>query len=206
MNVLNQPVLVLNRGWQPIGETTVERALVDITGNPPSKLAMHVELETDGEGSYRLGSGTRPCSWEEWITLEVRDDRHEDRAVHTHRFTWRAPTVLICTAYDKMPARSLRWSTGNVRVRDNGVCQVSGRRLARGEGNVGHLIARAKGGRDDWTNTVYMDKQLNSAQGTKTVEEMGWKLIRKPVAPPALPVSVTLVDAKHVSWIPFLLS
>lgn len=208
-NVLTQPVLVLNKHWQAINDkATVESALIDMTGGKhgiPSKLALDVELVPDGNGGYILGSSTRPVEWSEWITLPVRTDHHDDRAVHTHRYTWRAPTVIICKVYDDMPVKTMRWSTGNVRIRDNGVCQVTGRKLSHKEGNVGHLKARAHGGTDSWENTVYMDRQLNTLQGTRTVEEMGWKLIRKPKAPPKLPASVTITEARHITWLPFLI-
>lgn len=203
---LAAPVLVLNRNWSPIGETTMKSALIDLWGQPASKLPMHVELEWDAdEEEWKLGSGTRPVPLDEWLGLPIREDHHEDRALHTHKLTFRGPTVVICSVYDEMPHRTMRWSTGNVRVRDGGICQISKRKLSHGEGNVGHDRPRSKGGRDDWANTIYMDKQLNTLQGTRTFAEMGWKPIRQPKAPPALPVAATIKLARHVQWSPFVL-
>ena len=207
-SVLSLPVLTLNRHWQPISDDqTVEQAIVAMTGGKngvPSKLGMHVELEVDENGNYSLGTGTRPCPWEEWIGLDIRNDHHQDRAVHTHRYTWRAPSVIICTVYDEMPMKKLRWSTGNVRVRDGGICQVSQQKLSKGEGNVAHDVALHRGGKNTFENTVYLRKDLNTLMGTRTFAEMGWKLARKPKAPPALPMSVTITEVKHVQWLPFL--
>ncbi len=166
---------------------------------------MHVELEPDGEGGWVLGTGTRPIDWDEWIELPIREDHHEDRALHTHRFAFRCPTVIICSVYDQVPHRKMRWSTGNVRLRDGGRCQITNRKLSTSEGNVGHDVARSKGGADSFSNTIWMDKQLNSLQGTRTFAEMGWKPIRAPKAPPTLPVSATIRTAKHVQWTPFLI-
>lgn len=203
---LNAPVLVLNTHWQPIGEATTKQAMTDMLGSPPSKLAMHVELEwNEHDEEWRLGSGTRPVSWDEWITLAVREDHHEDRVLHTHRFAFRGPTVLICSVFDEMPEKTMRWSTGNVRVRDGGVCQITNRKLSHAEGNVGHDRARANGGRDTFENTIWMDKHLNTLQGTRTFAEMGWKPIREPKAPAALPIAATIRLARHVQWHPFLI-
>lgn len=203
---LSAPVLVLNRNWSPIGETTTKQALIDLWGQPASKLPMHVELEWDAnEEEWKLGSGTRPVSLEEWLELPVREDHHEDRALHTHKFIFRGPTVVICSVYDDMPQRTMRWSTGNVWIRDEGKCQITGRKLSRAEGNVGHNIARAKGGTDCFSNTLLMDKRLNTLQGTKTFAEMGWKPLKQPKAPPALPIAATIKLARHPQWTPFLL-
>ena len=48
--ILNAPVLVLNKHWAAIGESTVERAIVDMMGDPPSKMAMNVEMQQDRDG------------------------------------------------------------------------------------------------------------------------------------------------------------
>jgi 5-methylcytosine-specific restriction endonuclease McrA len=203
--ILSAPVLVLNKHWAPIGETTVERSIVDMMGDPPSKMAMNVEMQQDRDGKWILASGSGPVPFEDWLRLPVRNDHHQDRILHTGNFAFRGPTVLICTGYDKMPRKQMRWSVGNVWVRDNGTCQVTGRKLSRAEGNVGHDKARAKGGRDEWNNVALIDRRLNTIQGTKSFAEMGWKLLKQPKAPPALPASVTIRVAKHIQWEPFIL-
>ncbi len=124
-SILSQPVLVLNRNWQPIEERTVEKAITDMTGGSAPKLAMHVELIEMPDGTFKLGTGTRPVSWEEWLTLPIRNDFHQDRIIGAHRFTMRGPTVLICANYGDMHMVGEKWSTDAVRRRDKGVCQVT---------------------------------------------------------------------------------
>jgi hypothetical protein len=210
VNILAQPVLILNRHWQPHDESTVETIVKDMLSigkhGGPSKYAMHVELELDPEGQFEyggfrfnLGSGTRPCTWDEWIALEVRRDHHADLAIHSKSFTMRAPAVAICSQYDKMPLKGLRWSAGNVRLR---------RKLAKHEGNVGHDEPQSKvpQRRQDWTNTYWIDKNLNQIQGNRTFAEMGWKPIRKAKAPPKLPAWAMITEARHITWTPFLIA
>jgi 5-methylcytosine-specific restriction endonuclease McrA len=81
---------------------------------------------------------------------------------------------------------------------------VSGRKLAKGEGNAGHIVARAKGGKRTWENLVYMDSRLNTLQGTKLPEEMGWNLLTTPRAPKPIPASFHITEPKSPDQQPFV--
>lgn len=212
MSVLTLPVLVLNTNWEPLNDRyTVEAALVDMTREKgrkwgePSKIGMHVELISNDEGGYDLGPGTRPVEWDEWITLPVRTDHHEDRAVHTHLYTWRAPSVIICTGYGKMPMKARRLSSETIRERDGGICQYTGEHVGKAGGNLDHVIPRDRGGKDTFENLVWSKKQVNYDKGNRLNSEVGLTLIRPPKAPKAVPASAMIKEAKHVQWLPFLI-
>jgi 5-methylcytosine-specific restriction endonuclease McrA len=194
-------------------ETIVKDMLSIGKHGGPSKFAMHVELELDPEGQFEydgfrfnLGSGTRPCTWNEWVALEVRRDHHSDLAIHSKSFTMRAPAVAICSQYDKMPLKGLRWSPGNVHRRDNYICGYTGRKLTRARATVDHIIPRDKGGKDTWENTVTCDREVNQRKANKTPEEAGLKLLVKPKAPPKLPAWAMITEARHITWMPFLIA
>lgn len=209
ISLLDQPVLVLNAFWQPLGETTVQYALVDMTGggsDGPSKMGMNVELERDPVGNLVMRSGTRAVDWDEWLTLPIREDIHKDRALHTHRIQFRCPTVVICTSYDKMPTKSPRLSAGNIWDRDGGICQYTGRKLPRAQLNIDHVVPRDRGGRDEWTNLVLSDREINSRKGNRLNSEVGLRLIRAPQAPKPVPASLLIRTAKHITWEPFLIA
>jgi hypothetical protein len=53
---------------------------------------------------------------------------------------------------------------------------------------------------------VWCEKGLNSLKGNRRNEEIGLKLIRKPKAPPSMPLSATITEARHPAWSPFLLN
>jgi 5-methylcytosine-specific restriction endonuclease McrA len=100
-----------------------------------------------------------------------------------------------------MPKRRPKWSKRGVAKRDKFVCQITGKYAP--DGNVDHVLARSKGGRDVWSNTVWTEKNVNTKKADKSLAELGWRLIRKPVEPQEIPM-VRLIQPKHADWHPFL--
>jgi len=189
-SVLDKPiVLKLNRLWQRIGWSTPRQAFTAMVGGeyggtPPFQ-ALSITADENGE----LIEGIA-LNWDDWIKLPIRPC---DFAISTGRGEIRVPSVRR------------RVLTGKaIRERDGHRCQVSGRILKEGDGNMGHIVARAKGGARSWENLVYMDKRLNTLQGTHTPEEMGWTLLGKPIEPPAVPASYLITEPKHDSHTPFI--
>jgi hypothetical protein len=199
--ILDKPiVLKLNRLWQRIGWCTPREAFVAMCGGayggtPPAK---GLSIITDENGDLKDGVA---LDWNDWIGLPIREC---DFAISTGRGEVRVPSVIVCPEYDGMPAKSRKFSSAAIRQRDGDTCQVSGRKLAPGEGNLGHIVARAKGGSRTWENIVYMDKRLNTLQGTKLPEEMGWKLLKKPSVPAPIPACAIPAEEKHADHKPFI--
>ncbi len=208
-NVLSEPVLVLNKNWQVIEETTVEKAITDMTGGKhgvPSKFGLHVELERRPDGRLMVMGGTRAVTWAEWITLPVRDDIHRDRAIHTHKFTWRAPTIVVCSNFGKMPMTEPRFSPASIWKRDGGRCQYTNEPVTRETGNLDHVIPRDRGGRHCFENVVVSKRGINTMKGNRLNHEVGIKLLRKPTAPKPIPASAKIKVAHHITWEPFLVT
>ena len=82
-------VLVLNRNWQAINIRTPQEAFCQMATN------VATALEIDGENHIR------PVTWDEWITLPIRDG---DNAVHTVR-QWLAQTGLEYAAVHGLVTR-----------------------------------------------------------------------------------------------------
>src|SRR6185295_9731189 len=98
-DILNKTiVLVLNRNWQAINIRTPADAFCQMATN------VATALEIDGENHIR------PMTWEEWITLPIRDG---DNAVNTVRGAIRAPTVIVQSTLPKYR----RGGRGSVRRR-----------------------------------------------------------------------------------------
>ena len=200
-SVLDKPIcLSLNSSWAAIGFRTVRQAIVALNsesnGEPPL-LALDMELNEDGTIAY-----ANPLTWEEWVKLPVRPT---DFYVQTKDKPIRAPLVVVTRFYNKIPFKRPRLSTNTIYERDNQTCQYSGKKLSRSNASIDHVIPRAKGGKDDWTNLVLADKHLNSLKGDRYNHEVGLKLLRQPKAPPALPISATLREPKHPTHLPFLM-
>lgn len=207
MNVINQPVLSLNASWQAIGTKTVKDALIAMLGgdggkNPPA-VAMDMDFPIDENGNVDWDNPTNtvPVTWDVWKTLPVRD---YDLAIHTANMVIRAPRVIIQPNYGKMPTVHPRPTKESIRRRDGGICQYTGQPLSWKEGNIDHVIPRAQGGKNTFENMVWCHKDINSKKADKTPQQAGLKLIRKPTAPKAIPISATFNVAHHPSWVHFL--
>lgn len=191
-SVLDKPiVLKLNRLWQRIGWATPREAFTAMCGGmfggtPPAK---GLSITTDENGELIEGIA---LDWDEWVKLPIRDC---DFSISTGRGLVRVPSVIVSPEFDKMPLKQRKFSPKAVRERDKNRCAVTGRILAEGEGNMAHIKARAHGGTRTWENIVYMDKKLNSLQGTRTPEEMGWN-IPTPKAPNPIPACAVPTEAK----------
>ena len=183
MELLKTKVLVVNRQWQGYEETDVATALCDMCRGACTAI--------DTENMV-------PVPWDEWIKLPIREG---DRAIHTNRIAVRVPTVVCKAKYADMPKRRPKWSKRGVAKRDKFICQITGKFAP--DGNVDHVIARSKGGRDAWVNTVWTDRKVNTKKADKDLKELGWKLIKRPEAPQEVPM-VRLIQPKHEDWTPFL--
>ena len=184
-------VLVLNRAWQAINVRTVGLAVQQIMAGAAT--ALDVEM---GHG------GMRPVCWAEWLTLPVRPG---DRALGTVRGPIRAPTVIVCARYDKVPLCRPQFSARAVRLRDGNRCQYTGRLLGPGEGSLDHVLPLSRGGANTFENVVWSDRRVNNRKADRTPEEAGLRLHSTPGTPRALPVTLSIRNPHRVAdWLPFV--
>ncbi len=194
-------VLVLNSIWQPVGWSTPADVICPLCTKPGEEPRNFViDVITDPKTGQIID--TPRYTWEDWVQLPL-EPRH--LPILTRSGAIRCPTLVTMTGYSQMPLQGKTFSPRAIRERDGDTCQVSGRKLKPGEGNMGHLIAKAKGGKRTFDNIVYMDKHLNLLQGTRTVEEMGWSLIKPAVPPKPFPACASIKEAKLPEHSPFLL-
>ncbi len=192
ISIIHLPlVLVLNRAWQAINVRAVGLAVQQVMAG--SATALDVGLD----------SGVmRPVRWAEWLTLPVRPG---DRALGTVRGPVRAPTVIVCARYDKVPLRRPPFSARAVRLRDGNRCQYTGRLLGAGEGSLDHVLPRSRGGANTFENVVWSDRRVNNRKANRTPEEAGLRLRSTPGTPRAVPVTLSIRNPHHVAdWRPFV--
>lgn len=183
-------VLVLNRNWQAIHVKTPTEALSMMYSNAATG------LDIIGEDHMI------PYRWDDWVNLP-----HDPccEYISTINQKIKIPKVIVLCNYDKVPIRRPRFSINGVWSRDNGVCQYTGRKLSKNEGNIDHVIPKSKGGKTDWTNCVLSHKDINSKKANRTPEECGIKLIKKPTVPKQLPISHYIKNSHKIKeWEMFL--
>jgi len=192
MSILTKAtVLVLNRNWQAINVRTPQEAFCMMATN------VATGLEIEGEDHIR------PVTWEEWITLPIRD---QDESVQTVRGRIRVPTVIVAVNYAKVPKKRPKLCARTIRERDGNRCQYTGRLLRPEEGSLDHVVPRSHGGKDAWENLVRSAKEVNQKKADRLPHEAGLKLLSVPRAPKAVPVSALIRNPAHVEdWKLFLI-
>ena len=208
MNILNKTiVLVLNRNWQAINIRTPQEAFCQMATNVAT--ALEIEFDDDAEEMSRHAtlatchaSAIRPVTWDEWVTLPIRDG---DNAVRTVRGAIRVPTVIVAVNFAKVPKKRPKLCARTIRERDGNRCQYTGALLRPDEGSLDHVVPRSRGGPDTWENLVWSSKQVNTRKGNRLPHEAGLKLLKAPRAPKELPVSALIRNAHGVAeWKLFL--
>ena len=184
-DILNKTiVLVLNRNWQAINIRTPQDAFCQMATN------VATALEIDGENHIR------PVTWDEWITLPIRDG---DNAVLTVRGAIRVPTVIVAVNYARVPKKRPKLCAKTIRERDGNRCQYTGKLLRPDEGSLDHVLPRSRGGKDHWENLVWSDKSVNAKKGNRLPHEAGLKLLTVPRAPGELPVTALIRNNAGIS-------
>jgi len=79
------------------------------------------------------------------------------------------------------------FSRANVYARDDHRCQYCTRRLPPAQLTFDHVVPVARGGQKGWDNIVTCCIPCNRRKGDRTPEEVGFRLLRRPRRPPALP-------------------
>jgi 5-methylcytosine-specific restriction endonuclease McrA len=184
--MLDAPVLVLNRSYLPIHVTSVQRALVLLYRGMAK--AVDERYET--------------FDFRAWRGLEIDA---EDDAIGIVGGALRIPRVILLAAFDRVPRRHVRFSRTNIYARDRNTCQYCGRRHARSQLNLDHVVPRAQGGRSTWENVVCSCVECNRRKGGRTPKQAAMRLIRTPVKPRWTPIAGTLTGRRdYPEWKPFL--
>jgi len=191
MNSLNKDiVLVLNKHWQAINICTPADGLSMMYANTATGL------------DIRGKDDMVPLTWKEWVSLSCSEDDH---FVKTIQGNVKIPKIIILCRYDKVPKKRPKITRRGIWIRDQGICQYTGKKVHPNDGNIDHVIPKSKGGITDWTNCVLADKKINAKKADRTPEEAGLKLIRQPYVPKELPVSFYLTNKYNIQeWEMFL--
>ena len=189
MSVLTKAtVLVLNRNWQAINVRTPQEAFCMMATN----VATGLEID---RGNSARAEALRPVTWDEWITLPIRE---QDESVHTVRGRIRVPTVIVAVNYGKVPKKRPKLCARTIRERDGNRCQYTGRVLRPDEGSLDHVVPRSRGGQDAWDNLVWSAKEVNQKKADRLPHEAGLKLLSVPRAPREMPVSALIRNTSAI--------
>jgi 5-methylcytosine-specific restriction endonuclease McrA len=193
--------LCLNKRWQPIGVKSVRDAFSELVH--PNCVALNVIYKKNEDGSLDFSEveDIQAVKWNEWINLPVREC---DLEIRTSKMAIRVPTIIASSKYSEIPVKTFRPTRNNIWLRDQGVCQYSGKKLRPEEANIDHPFPKSRGGPNTWENMVLCHKDINSKKGSKTPEEAGLKLIKKPKPLAPLLASEAINFKNHIDWNVFI--
>jgi 5-methylcytosine-specific restriction endonuclease McrA len=168
-SILDQPVLVLNRFWQPVHTCSVRRSLHLLCIG-------HAEVvQVEGENRFTTHDLTS------WIGYSAAFDGPQ--MIHGARIALVLPKIVVLSVYDRLPRVEVKFSRRNVFLRDKFTCQYCAKVLPETQLNLDHVTPRDKGGRTTWENIVTSCFRCNTRKANKLPQEANMHPRSKPFAP-----------------------
>jgi 5-methylcytosine-specific restriction endonuclease McrA len=147
-------------------------------------------------------------TWEESIRYLVTEkataiEWYNDWVVHSARWSTRVPAVMILKEYQKKKT-GVRFTKGNVFLRDEYRCQYCGAEVNRKTATLDHVLPISHDGKTSWENCTTACGLCNSRKGNN------YKIV--PKIAPYRPSYFSLIekrkkmpwDIKHPSWTDYL--
>lgn len=169
---MDSHVLVLNKSWVAVNVTPLRRALVQIFDGgarvvDPEDFSLH--------------------DFDSWCALSRVKTDPRWRYIRTPGMRIRVPEVILLERFNRVLRPVAHLSRRNIFLRDRNTCQYCGRRFAKHELTIDHVIPRSRGGIDAWENLVLACLSCNTRKKNRTPEEAKMPLLRRPFAPRWLP-------------------
>lgn len=183
--IVDQPCLVLNSAWQPIGFQPIGVCIATLL----REMGCVIHPET-----------YEPLTFEEWVERAPSDQR----MIKTSGQPVPAPDVIVLTEYGKRPPMKIGFNRQNLFKRDAYSCQYCGVSLPGSELQVEHVFPRSRGGPTTWENTVAACDACNSRKADRLPNEAGMKLRKQPKAPTWTPAVRVPKGAMRPVWRQFL--
>lgn len=168
----NREVLVLNKGYQAVGVVSLERAIVMLfseykDGTPKACI---IDCQPDLQTSYRFKSFT----WSDWSKIKPKAGEEKISAAND---SFRIPTVVLLTRYEKLPIQKTTLSRRALWRRDNHQCQYCALFIQGTDMTMDHILPRSRGGLTTWNNVVVACWKCNAHKADRTPKECGMRLV-----------------------------
>lgn len=156
--MVHKPCLILNQDYTPLTIISWKRALcLEIIGN-----------EMPGEGVFVL---------EHYL---------DDCVISSGGEEFFIPAVAVTPRFIKK-RKSVPVKRYNVAIRDGWTCQYCNTKLPLNKTTIDHIIPKSSFNKKEnahtWDNVVIACSKCNTKKGSKTLEQAGMKLLKKPTEP-----------------------
>lgn len=167
-SLLQEKVLVLNKYYQAIQITTVQKAICHLVKGTAKVITTNWTTHT----------------LEDWIKITKFHENGNNRIIRSPSISILVPDAIYLPYYESLPKIDVVFSRQNLLLRDKYTCQYCGKYLKNPkERTIDHVIPKSRGGKTVWTNVVLCCKKCNLKKGDRTPEEAGMKLLKQPKAP-----------------------
>lgn len=183
---LDQPALVLNRHWVPIGTVPVRSAICLIYRQAARAILPH---------DYSLHD------FDSWSALRVAED---EPCISTVSLKIKVPEIVLLTHYSAYPRRRVTFSRKNLYRRDGYTCQYCGAHPPMQDLSIDHVVPRSRGGHSSWENCVLACIRCNRKKANRTLAEAGLHLQRSPGEPRWSPFVTIPLAQRRTSWEQFI--
>jgi 5-methylcytosine-specific restriction endonuclease McrA len=191
--LLERPVLVLNRLWQPVHTCSVRRALKLLC------LGHAQVVQTEGESRYQTHDIS---SWVEY-SGEAPSSLAAD-LIRSVKVALCAPKIIVLAIYDRLPRKEVKFTRQNVFLRDKHTCQYCAKVFIERELNLDHVHPRGKGGKTHWENIVTSCIPCNTRKANRLPHEVGMRLLKEPRVPKWRPLFGLKEQASEQAWQEFI--
>ncbi|MFQ5658304.1 MAG: HNH endonuclease [Candidatus Methylomirabilales bacterium] len=130
-----------------------------------------------------------------------RAERVEDTAdlIRSPSVAMLIPSVIRLQRYvRRFPTNTISFNKKNILKRDGYTCQYCGRNSGE-RMTIDHVVPRSVGGKTIWENVVSACRACNTRKGSRTPQQAGMRLLRKPSKPiSALYLTILAQSARHL--------
>ena len=167
-NILQEKVLVLNKYYQAVQITTVQKAICHLVKGTAKVITTQWSIH----------------DLEDWIKVTKFHENGEGKIIRSPSISILVPEAIYLPYYESLPKIDVVFSRQNLLLRDKYTCQYCGKQLKNPkERTIDHIIPKSRGGKTVWTNVVLCCKKCNLKKGDRTPEEAGLKLLKYPKPP-----------------------
>ncbi len=142
------------------------------------------------------------------FVYEARVDvlAHYDEQISSPSVTWHVPAVIRYRRGAPRKKPRLRFSRGNVFLRDGYTCQYCGQPFPQTKLTLDHVTPRSEGGLKCWDNIVTACRPCNTEKSNLSCDEAGMFPLNEPVLPDRLPLVPRRFGVPQIptQWIPYL--
>ncbi len=94
------------------------------------------------------------------------------------------PEIIVLVNYNEVRTKhKVPFSRVNLLKRDNYTCQYCGKKDKGGKMTIDHINPRSRGGTTHWRNCVIACGPCNKRKGSRTLKDIGYRLLKQPSAP-----------------------